>query len=138
MINIKSFRIGSHVSVDGKRVRVCGITRRKIGYHHPDERPDAHLRYARIHDVEPIPLTTALLEELGFEWRKGSDSWLRYENLSEDGCDWGIIASEYGFDGWWQIMFRPRDSRLRNEVCCKYLHQLESILALHGVELIKE
>ena len=95
--------------------------------------PMSNQLISRVETITPV-----LAEELGFEWRKGSDSWLRYENLSEDGCDWGIIASEYGFDGWWQIMFRPRDSRLRNEVCCKYLHQLESIPALHGVELIKE
>lgn len=131
-VGIKSLRIGSHVSIDGKRERIRGL----------DEDNGLIVRfpaeYVNAKDVEPIAITAELLRELGFEWRKGSDSWLRYENLSEDGCDWGIIASEYGFDGWWQIMFRPRDSRLRNEVCCKYLHQLESILALHGVELIKE
>lgn len=69
MIDIKTLRIGAHISIGGKRVRVCGITKRKIGYHHPDDRPNAHLRYARIHDVEPISLTPELLTELGFECR---------------------------------------------------------------------
>lgn len=134
-VGIKSLRIGSHVSFGGERVKVIGIGSSGLIEF---KNTDGDLFRVLANDVESIAITAELLEELGFELRKGSDSWLRYENLSEDGCDWGIIASEYGFDGWWQIMFRPRDSRLRNEGCYKYLHQLESILALHGVELIKE
>lgn len=48
-VNVKSLRIWSHVLVDGERVRVCGVTRRKVGYLHELEA----LYYLR-HGVELI------------------------------------------------------------------------------------
>lgn len=128
-VDIKTLRIGAHISIGGKRVRVCGITQRKIGYHHPDERPDAHLRYARIHEVEPIAITPGLLEELGFE---------------EDKTD---IVKRVG--GYFIYFHQINNLRLRvsleEENCtvygntlCRYLHEAEAFLALHGVELIPD
>lgn len=122
MINIKSLRIGSHVSVDGKRVRVCGITRRKIGNHHPDERPDAHLRYARIHEVEPISITPELLTELGFEYK-------------DKGC----------WSHWWKGIFHltRRDESpywdYDGDISVQHLHELENLFyMIYETELIPD
>ena len=52
-VNVKSLRIGSPVLVDGERVRVCGVTRRKVGYH-PIGKPSLQLRVIvkqRLHTV---------------------------------------------------------------------------------------
>ena len=54
MIDIRQLKCGSHVLVDGQRVKVCGVTRRKVGYHHSDDRPNANLRYARVDEAEPM------------------------------------------------------------------------------------
>ena len=43
-----------------------------------DGRPDAHLRYARACTVDPTPLTTDLLEEIGFE--KGNTDIVKRDN----------------------------------------------------------
>lgn len=67
MIDIRQLKCGSHVLVDGQRVKVCGVTRRKVGYHHSDDRPNANLRYARVNETEPIAITPELLTELGFK-----------------------------------------------------------------------
>lgn len=132
-VNIKTLTIGSHVSVDGKRVRVCGITKRKIGYHHPDSRPNAHLCYARIHDVEPIPLTTALLEELGFEWRDEYSCWrMKYVEDS-----WIFIDSREG-DAYRYAVYPECGDWRRPVIYAKYLHELEGQLAYYGIELIKD
>ena len=71
-INIKTLHIGSHVEYDGKPVRICGITNRKIGYHESGK-PCERLRYARLNEIEPIPITPELLEKIGFyDCRTGS------------------------------------------------------------------
>lgn len=50
-MNVRELRIGNYVMVDGKIVKVNGITRRKIGFCSGRE------RYARAGDVEPVPIT---------------------------------------------------------------------------------
>lgn len=36
----------------GEIVSVCDITKHKVGFHAPNERPNAHLRYRRLHEVD--------------------------------------------------------------------------------------
>lgn len=130
-IDIKQLHIGSHVIVNGERVRVCGITRRKIGYH-ATGKPGEHLRYARLNEVEPIPITPDLLEELGFEitsctrritYTKGSeyeDLWIEFKNIEDR---WDVFV---------------RKDNLDSITVCRHLHEAEAFLRLHGVELIKD
>ncbi len=56
-MNCKELRIGNYVKVKrtGDIVCVCAITKRKIGYHAPNERPNAHLRYCNFHEIEGVP-----------------------------------------------------------------------------------
>lgn len=121
-IDIKSLHIGSHGLVDGKRVCVCGITKRKIGYHHPGGRKDAHLCYARLNEIEPIPITPELLAELGFQYRDNT-YWERW------------------FLGSFDIERKEGSSYFdyNSEIRLEYLHELENLYyMLYGVELIKE
>lgn len=63
MIKATELMIGDWVLVSGTPRRVEAITKKKIGYHinpHTDNR----LYYARLHDVEPIKVTHALLQKV--------------------------------------------------------------------------
>lgn len=126
MIDIKTLTIGSHVLVGGKRVKVCGITKRKVGYHEKGK-PCEHLRYARLNEVEPIPITPDLLEELGLDIIKTSANVVLSSALFQR-----IDKSDF-----YELTFRER-YRSANVITCRYLHEAEVFLALHGVELIKE
>jgi hypothetical protein len=56
--------IGNLVCYNGKVVKVEQITKRKIGYHTiPNE---TRMNYARLCEVEPIPITEELLTKIGF------------------------------------------------------------------------
>lgn len=58
-------RVGNLVNYNGKVVKVEQITKRKIGYHtKPNE---TRMNYARLCEVEPIPITDELLLKNGFE-----------------------------------------------------------------------
>lgn len=49
-------RIGSIVKLkeDGSVIRIAALTKRKVGFHAPNERPNAHLRYRRYSEIEPV------------------------------------------------------------------------------------
>ena len=63
--------IGDWVLIDGTPRKVEAITKKKIGYHRKENEP--RLYYARLHDVEPIPLDEELVLKLGFTKRDASD-----------------------------------------------------------------
>lgn len=135
MIDIKTLHIGSHVCVGGKRVRICGITKRKVGYHE-NGKPCEHLRYARINEVEPIPIATGFLEKICNNDNGTYIFWY--------GCDQIYNSSSYRLDfkrigksEYFSLEFRKKYGYICT-ITCHYLHEAEAFLALHGVELIKE
>ncbi len=65
MIEIRQLTIGSHVIIDGKRVKVFGIGGNTIAY--LPSIVSSVCKEAKTEDVEPIAITAELLEELGFE-----------------------------------------------------------------------
>lgn len=130
-MNIKELHIGSHVLVDGERVRVCGITKRKIGYH-PVGKSDTHLYYRRLNEVEPIPITPTLLEELGFEWREDSSCWRK--EISE----YWVFINGNEERGYRFSLFPPTVDGMRPVLYACHLHEIEGQLAHYGVELIED
>lgn len=120
-VDVKTLRIGSHVLADGKRIRICGITKRKVGYHLMGKSCE-RLTYVRACEVEPIPITPELLKELGFEYKR-------------EGC----------WEHWWKDGFdlQHRDEsehwHFHGDIGIEYLHELEDLYYLiYGVELINE
>lgn len=125
MIDTRQLTIGSHISVDGKRVRVDEILTVR-----PEGQP-IKLTVSRnklvdgfvsIEDVEPIPLSPELLAELGFEWK-------------DNGC----------WSHWWKGNFhlsrRGKSSYwdYEGDLSVQYLHELENLYYLiYGTELIKD
>lgn len=124
MIDIKALRIGSHILVNGKRERVRGL----------DEDNGLIIRfpaeYVNANGVEPIPITPALLKELGFRkedgfmrlWSKGDNGHFSYIEFSAIRDKWRLYPS--GTDG--------------SQTVVRYLHEAESFLGLHNIELMEE
>ena len=71
MIRGYQLMIGDWVLIEGTPRKVEAITKKKIGYHRKEN--ETRLYYARLHDVEPIPLDEALVLKLGFTKRDASD-----------------------------------------------------------------
>ena len=71
MIRGDQLMIGDWVLIDGTPRKVEAITKKKIGYHRKENEP--RLYYARLRDVEPIPLDEELVLNLGFTKRDASD-----------------------------------------------------------------
>lgn len=120
-VDVKTLRIGSHVLAGGKRIRICGITKRKVGYHLMGK-PCERLTYVRDCEVEPIPITPDLLAELGFQYRDNT-YWERW------------------FLGGFDIERKEGSSYFdyNSEIRLEYLHELEDLYYLiYGVELINE
>ena len=70
-------RIGNLVCYNGEVVKVEQITKHKIGFHtKPNE---TRMNYARLCEVEPIPITEELLLKCGFAKRAHSDKVFVYE-----------------------------------------------------------
>lgn len=123
-VDIKSLRIGSHILVDGKRERVRGL----------DEDNGLIIRfpaeYVNANEIEPIPITPALLKELGLRkedgfmrlWSKDDNGHFYYIEFSAIRDKWRLYPS--GTDG--------------SNTVVRYLHEAESFLALHNIELMEE
>ena len=127
-VDIKTIRIGSHIIVDGNRERVRGL----------DEDNGLIVRfpaeYVNASEVEPIPLTSELLEELGFEKEPNVDRKRHFDYLwtKKDGDS--DVCWLYGE----KDNFFLLQSGAFGQLNVKFLHEAESFLALHGVELIKD
>lgn len=139
-VDIKSLRVGSHILVNSKRVRVCGIRPVRSPFNvfqviiQHEEKIFSSLGYvpSTSNTIEPIPITPDLLKELGFvntsstrriTYTKGSeyeDSWIEFKNLKDR---WEIFVSKDNWDG---------------RTVVRYLHEAELFLGLHNIELIKE
>ena len=127
-VNVKQLRIGSHILVDGKRERVRGL----------DEDNGVIVRfpaeYVNASEVEPIAITAELLEELGFVGNASKQNAVYgWEKRDED----IYIAFDRITEQRWRVIMY--DNVVNNgDTLCRYLHEAEAFLALHGVELIKE
>ena len=69
-------RIGNLVMYNGEVVRVEQITKKKIGYHR--HKGETRMNYARLFEIEPIPITEELLLKIGFKKDVDANSLYRY------------------------------------------------------------
>lgn len=131
-VDIKSLRIGSHILVNNKRERVRGL----------DEDNGLIIRfpteYVLASDVEPIPITPELLEELGFE-KFASNVFIKDidSNYMENPVVRCYFLSLYGADYYSVEVYDDIENYGR--LHCHYLHELESFIFLTiQEELIKD
>lgn len=123
-VDVKQLRIGSHILVNGKRERVRGL----------DEDNGLIIRfpaeYVMANEVEPIPITSELLSELGFRKEDGfMRLWSKDDNRHFSYIEFSAIRDK------WRLYPSATDG---SQTVVRYLHEAEAFLALHGVELIKE
>lgn len=129
-VDIKQLRIGAHVllSRENKRVRVEGITKRKIGYHMRADKTD-HLAYARLNEIEPIPITSELLVELGFNCTCMDED-------GEEAIKDRICLRQFRGMDCWSLLIDIDDPI---GFLVRYLHEVENFTYLTlGKELIEE
>ncbi len=136
-VDIKSLRIGSHILVDGKRVRVMAIDalNRMIGInaYQTDDNGVKHPFGYEIEEVEAIPIIPELLKELGFEFRKSTGgSWCISDK--KGGYFYATVCS----DSTCVVTHYP-DFGFQSRVVCTYLHELEAFAYLISqTELISD
>lgn len=142
-VDIKTLRVGSHILVNGKRVRVCGISPVRSPFNvfqvtiQHEAKIFSSLGYvpSTSNTIEPIPITPELLTELGFE-----DCAKRRWHTEDWEKRWGecqYLSFTKLFRGEWRVHYFD-GAKDRGQTVVRYLHEAEAFLALHGVELIKE
>jgi hypothetical protein len=109
--------IGNLVCYNGKVVKVEQITKRKIGYHtKPNE---TRMNYARLCEIEPIPIT----EELLTKCKGNEDNYFMF-------CDSSILTFTKLGDAVWDVMIQVSFPNYRENIqkiqCIQYLHQLQN------------
>ena len=146
-VDVKQLRVGSHILVNGKCERVRGL----------DEDNGLIIRfpaeYAMANEVEPIPITPALLKELGFEERRmeyrygkpyvwyidSESAQIEKENNLVIPTIHVSSLGKAGYADWWVIRVVITDKPMRVSDCTvRYLHEAEAFLGLHNIELIEE
>ena len=81
-------RIGNLVLYEGKVVKVEQITKKKIGYHR--YKGETRMNYARLQEVEPVPITGQLLLNNGFTY---DENGCYYRDAFE--CSYDIYGNWY-------------------------------------------
>ena len=127
-VDIKSLCIGSHVMWNGKRRRVDAITEDSIAFRIADTEQKMY-DSATIESVEPIVITPELLTELGFEDDK-TDIVKRVGGY--------FICFHQINNLRWRVSLEEENYTNYGNTLCRYLHEAEAVLALHGVGLIQE
>lgn len=99
----QELRIGNLVCYNGKVAKVKQITKHKIGYH---TKPyEMKMNYARLCEVEPIPITDELLLKIGF--REGRNGYFDYREYNDELSI--RFTSNYTFIEYANLCFNPED-----------------------------
>lgn len=143
-VDINTLRIGSHVLMNGVRAKVVRLNTVKYSevetFHillrgvSPDTGAVGEcVCFADDKAVQPISITPSLLEELRFINTSWSGRRIVYTNGNEDDNPW--IEFKNLKDRWELFVC---NEGWQGQTVVRYLHEAETFLALHGVELIKE
>ena len=120
-------RIGNLVMYNGEVVKVEQITKKKIGYHtKPNE---TRMNYARLCEVEPVPITEELLTKIGFILPEHKEF---YVMRRINGKDNGIRLTRY-FSLWNAEIFASHPEVVMLEHTIKglrFVHELQNAYCL--------
>lgn len=149
-VDVKTLRIGSHISINGERVEVESLQGGDmVGCITSDNDWFATESWR----FEPIPITPSLLKELGFEERRREykygepDVWYIDSESAQIEKENNLVVptihvsslGKAGYADWWVIRVITSDKPMRSDNCTvRYLHEAESFLGLHNIELIEE
>lgn len=132
MVDYKELRISSHLCVDGCICEISEVSSKGFTIRF-DETPPLVFPSGNT-DIQPIPITEELLQEMGFEHLWEKDSWYWRKNFDDD--QYVIIVM---YDEYVRVKTHAKGECPYNIFKCKYLHELETYiyLTLHE-ELIKD
>lgn len=133
-VDVKTLTIGSHVEYKGKRGRILyvspGSDFMNCGIHTTDDCGlPANYHVSGFEQIQPIPITSALLKELGFEedktdiFKRVGGYFIYFHQVNN--LRWGVSLEEENCTNY-------------GDTLCRYLHEAEAFLSLHNIELIKE
>ena len=139
-IDIKSLRIGSHILVNGVWARVVRLSTLRYSENEvfhllvrgisPDTGKVGEIGcFVNDEAVEPIAITPELLKELGFEENK-TDIVKRVGGY--------FIFFHQISNLRWRVSLEEENCTNYGNTLCRYLHEAEAFLALHGIELIPD
>lgn len=157
-VDIKTLRVGSHVEYKGKRGRILYVAPggdfMNCGIHTTDDCGlPANYHISGFEQIHPIPITPELLTELGFEERRREypygepDVWYIDSESAQIEKENNLVVptihvsslGKAGYPDWWVIRVITGDKPMRSDSCTvRYLHEAESFLGLHNIELIEE
>lgn len=102
-------------------LRVEQVTRRKVGYH--AEPHENRMYYLRLHEVEPIALTSETLERNGFKYYHKNFASLSYEDpFRLKMVEW---PDENGLGGLWTLF---------DIIEIRFVHELQHALKLCKID----
>lgn len=131
-------QIGNLVSLSGQTVKVRSITKKKVGVLTSNE--STRLHYARLFDVEPIPITEEWLEKNGFiRVVDKLDGYITFYGKEIDG---NFLEIRFGIAN---TSFDHVVCHIDNSDRCsianadiRYIHQLQNLLNLMGIKSVFE
>ncbi len=132
MRHIVDYMIGDWIMVEGKPIQIAAVHQKKVGYH----RWEGRLSWARLDQIQTIPLTPDLLIKNGFkEIRKNCYEW---RVTAGDGSFW--VTLEDQLDGVWDMTVRDysrlSEDQSKKEVCGRFLkvHHVQHEFVMNGVK----
>lgn len=130
-IDIKTLRIGAHISIDGKRERVRGL----------DEDNGLIVRfpaeYVNASEVEPIKITPQILAEIGFKYHEYDNGKLWEWDYPDGYKSYGYLEFDEDSNVWRGRAWNMKEVEIEFRV--EYLHELESLYYLiYTQELIQD
>ena len=132
MIRYSELQIGDWVLVQGKPRKVEAITKRKIGYH---VTPTDQLHYARLPELEPIPITKEILKSSGFV-----ENLCYWDYHIDENTKFQYYFHEHRLERQWYGRDEWENHRWLREVTlkinCYELHELQQVFRRCGVEII--
>ena len=123
----QELRIGNFVNYNGKVVKVEQITKHKIGYHTKPK--ETRMNYARLCEIEPIPITEEWLTKIGFILPEHKEF---YAICRINGKDNGIRLTRY-FNLWNAEIFASHPEVVMLEHTIKglrFVHELQNAYQL--------
>lgn len=126
--------IGNIVSINGKPYKVNQVAKRRIGY---CPISNSNKEYAKISEIEPIPITQSFLLENGFKLNEKlhimTSELFYFLEIDDFKIDVQNCSNTIGRDWWVHI---------DNADCCtiasadvQYVHQLQNIFNIANVEI---
>lgn len=139
-VEVKTLTIGSHVEYKGKRGRILYVSPggdfMNCGIHTTDDCGlSANYHVSGFKQIHPIPITPALLKELGFE-NCAKKRW-HTEDWEKRWGECQYLSFTKLYHGEWRVHYFD-GAKDRGQAVVSYLHEAEAFLGLCNVELIKE